>query len=244
MIRFFEKVMLLIVCLWCSVITGVAQNSSQLPDMGKAAAFHVIADRKVTNIGVTTVAGKLAVADDYAVLNSRLIGLIIDGLPHLGDPIAKEAHADLNSFYKQVFSLKPDRVLRTSDLTNTLAPGVYKINGSVKLSGSLTLNGGPNDSFIFLIDGDLTVEQGAQVGIAGGISPGNVFWVSSKNVNVFNEAYMWGSNLVAAGSIDLKSGAYLLGRAWSVGGSIDFDNNILGLPADLSVGLRSPRPQV
>lgn len=56
------------------------------------------------------------------------------------------------------------------------APGKYFIDGDAVLSGTLTLTGGPDDVWIFQVDGNLYARGGSKVVMAGGARAQNVWW--------------------------------------------------------------------
>ncbi len=59
----------------------------------------------------------------------------------------------------------------------TLSPGLYKWGtGLLITNAGVTLSGSATDVWIFQIDGDLTLETGAIVTLAGSALPENIFW--------------------------------------------------------------------
>ena len=58
----------------------------------------------------------------------------------------------------------------------TITPGLYKWASGVLISTDVTLNGNPNDIWIFQIAGDLTVANGKSVILSGGAQAKNIFW--------------------------------------------------------------------
>ncbi len=75
----------------------------------------------------------------------------------------------------------------------TLAPGLYKWTSSVTTTGSdVTINGGANDTWIFQITGDLSVDSNLKVILSGGAQAKNIVWQ-------------------VAGEVDLKTGSHFEG---------------------------------
>jgi hypothetical protein len=90
----------------------------------------------------------------------------------------------------------------------TLVPGTYKWSTGVSITTGVTLNGGPNDVWIFEIAQDLTVANGARVTLAGGALPKNIFWQvgGGTGVAIGTTAHMEGV-ILAAKAITVNTGA-------------------------------------
>ncbi len=61
----------------------------------------------------------------------------------------------------------------------TLPPGVYFFDTVLLIPLTLTLNGGPNDVWVFQTTGGITQSVGVQVVLTGGAQAKNVFWQSA-----------------------------------------------------------------
>ena len=79
------------------------------------------------------------------------------------------------------------------------------------ISTDVTLNGGPNDVWIFQIAGGITQASGKHVILAGGALPKNIFWQSAGVVALDTTADMEGIVLSQTG-ITLATGATVNGR--------------------------------
>ena len=93
----------------------------------------------------------------------------------------------------------------------TLAPGLYKASTAVGISTNVTLNGGPNDVWIFQISKGLTQASGTRVNLTGGAVASNVFWQVAGVVAIGTTADMEGEVLGATG-ITMNTGAKANGR--------------------------------
>lgn len=104
--------------------------------------------------------------------------------------------------------------LGAGDITTlTLVPGLYKWGTGVLISaGGVTLNGGPNDVWIFQIAQDLTVANGAIITLTGGALPKNIFWQVSGQATLGTTANFSGI-ILSQTLISLDTGATLTGRA-------------------------------
>jgi hypothetical protein len=93
----------------------------------------------------------------------------------------------------------------------TLPAGLYKWSNTVTIPSNVTLNGGPNDVWIFQIAGGITQASGARVILAGGAVPQHVFWQVFGVVDIGTTAHMEGV-VLSQTSITLKTGATVNGR--------------------------------
>ena len=108
-----------------------------------------------------------------------------------------------------------DAAGRTADYTEvgagnisgmTLPPATYKWGTGVTITTDVTLNGGPNDVWIFQIAQGITQASGAQVKLTGGAVAKNVFWQAFGVVALDTTAHMEGV-ILANTSITLNTGA-------------------------------------
>ncbi len=83
----------------------------------------------------------------------------------------------------------------------TLLPGLYRWNSAVTLpvGTNVTLNGGPNDVWIFQITGTLTTAASTNVLLTGGALAKNIFWqVAGSSVTLGANAHFEGVVLAKA----------------------------------------------
>jgi hypothetical protein len=93
-----------------------------------------------------------------------------------------------------------------------LVPGVYKWSTGVIIPTDVTLSGGPNDVWIFVIPGTLDLSSGKQVILSGGAQPQNIFWVVAGKTTL--EPYStFNGNILDQTLIRLQTGATLNGKA-------------------------------
>jgi hypothetical protein len=93
----------------------------------------------------------------------------------------------------------------------TLAPGVYKWGTGLLIPTDVTLAGSATDVWIFQIAQDLTVSSGAQLLLAGGALPENIFWQIAGLVDIGTTAHLEGV-VLGQTSITLQTGASINGR--------------------------------
>ncbi len=96
----------------------------------------------------------------------------------------------------------------------TLVPGLYKWGTGVLISTDVTLDGGPNDVWIFQIAGGITQAAGARVLLAGGAVPQNIFWQAFGAVALDSTAHFEGV-ILSQTEIVLGTGATANGRLLS-----------------------------
>jgi hypothetical protein len=114
----------------------------------------------------------------------------------------------------------------------TLAPGLYKWGTHVLISTDVTLNGGPNDVWIFQIAGDLIQANGKKVILTGGALPQNVFWQSFGVVTIGSTAHFEG-NILSQTSITLGTGASVNGRLLAQT-AVTMEGNTVVIPNSLT----------
>lgn len=97
----------------------------------------------------------------------------------------------------------------------TLPPGLYKWSTGVLISGAgVTLSGGPNDTWVFQIAQDLTVNSGAIVTLIGGAQPKNIFWVVAGQ-SLLGPGTDFSGIILCKTLISLNTGAKVTGRLLS-----------------------------
>ena len=111
---------------------------------------------------------------------------------------------------------------------NLLLPGLYKWGTAVTISTNITLDGGPNDVWIFQITGAVSMAANVRVELLGGARPENIFWQVIGAVGLGAGAQLEGI-MLSQGAINLGSGAVVNGRLLSVA-AITLDKNIVTQP--------------
>jgi hypothetical protein len=111
----------------------------------------------------------------------------------------------------------------------TLAPGLYKWGTGVAISTDVTIDGGPNDVWIFQISGDVTQASGTQVILSGGALPKNIFWQTFGQTMIGTNAHFEGIVLCQT-AIILETGASVNGRLLAQT-AVTLDQNAVTQPA-------------
>jgi hypothetical protein len=93
----------------------------------------------------------------------------------------------------------------------TLPPATYKWSSGVSIPTDVTLDGGPNDVWIFQISGGITQASATKVIMTGGALAKNVFWQAVGVVALDTTAHMEGI-VLSQTAITLATGATVNGR--------------------------------
>jgi hypothetical protein len=114
----------------------------------------------------------------------------------------------------------------------TLAPGIYKSNTSLGITGTVTLDGGgdPNAVWIFQIASTLITASNSNVVLAGGASAHNIFWQVGSSATLGTGSTLNGS-ILALASVTLTTGATLNGRALASTAAVTLDTNTVTIPS-------------
>jgi ice-binding like protein/Big-like domain-containing protein len=96
----------------------------------------------------------------------------------------------------------------------TLVPGLYKWGTGLLISADVTLDGGPDDVWIFQISGGITQASDVSIILAGGALPKNVFWQTFGAVALDTSAHFEGI-VLSQTEITVATGASVTGRLLS-----------------------------
>ncbi len=78
-------------------------------------------------------------------------------------------------------------------------------------NAGVTLSGGPNDTWVFQISQDLTVNSSAKITLLGGAQAKNIFWVVSGKATLGSDSDVSGI-ILSKTLISLNTGAKVTGR--------------------------------
>jgi hypothetical protein len=93
----------------------------------------------------------------------------------------------------------------------TLAPGLYKWGTGISISTDVTLQGGPNDVWIFQVAGTMDQGNATRVNLTGGALAKNVFWQPAGAVTIGTTAHFEGV-VLGKTLIAVNTGASVTGR--------------------------------
>lgn len=93
----------------------------------------------------------------------------------------------------------------------TIVPGLYKWGTDVLISTDVTLEGGPNDVWIFQVAGNLLQASATQVNLVGGAQAKNIFWQVAGSATIFTSAHFEGT-ILSQTLVSMLTGATMNGR--------------------------------
>jgi hypothetical protein len=200
-------------------------------NLGEAGNYAILAKSQVSTTGTTKVIGNIGLSPAAASFITGF-GLVADSTNVFSTSslvtgqifaanYAVPTPSNLTTSVSNMETAYTDAAGRAADYTElgagnisgmTLAPATYKWSSGLLISTDVTLNGGPNDVWIFEVAQNVTVANGAKIHLTGGALAKNVFWQSFGVVSVGTTATMEGT-VLAYTAINFKTGSVLNGRA-------------------------------
>jgi len=189
------------------------------PSLGAAGSFSVLAAKSMAANGSgTQIDGDLGLSPGLA--GSRTGNWTVGGAEYFGTSSqAFNAQADALSAFGNLAGQSSDGVLFAN---NSPAPGVYTAAADTTFSGTLTLNGGYDDVWIFQVGNDMTFT--GSVVMAGNAQACHVFW-QIGNSAVINSDSTFVGTLIASADITVHSNSIVYGRLISLNSSLVMESN-------------------
>lgn len=201
-------------------------------NLGTAGNFAAIGKAGISTTGVSSITGDIGVSPASATAITGF-GLIMDGLNTfattpivVGKVYASDytpptpaymttAVSDMENALTSAMGMTTSVIneLGAGDISGmTLVPGLYKFStGLLITNAGVTLSGGPNDTWVFQIAQDLTVNNTALVTLSGGALAKNIFWVTSTQA-VLGTTVDFKGNILSQTLISVNTGSTVLGR--------------------------------
>jgi hypothetical protein len=193
--------------------------------LGGAGNYVILAKSGISTTGVTAVTGDLGLSP-AAAGSITGFGLVADSTNVFSTSAqvtgnvyasnyAVPTPGNLTTAVNNMLTAYTDAAGRAPDYSElgagniggmTLPPATYKWNTGVTIPMDVTLNGGPNDVWIFQVAQGITQASAAQVILTGGALAKNVFWQSAGVVALGTTAHMEGV-ILAQTAITLNTGA-------------------------------------
>lgn len=245
-------------CLFAALLAQVVMGSQAPVSLGTAGNYVILAKSGISTVPPSAVTGDMGVSpiDSTAITGFSLIldsttqfatSSQVVGKVYAAD-YASPTPANLTTAVGDMQTAYTDAAGRTlpdatelgaGDISGlTITPGLYKWSSGVTIQTDVTLNGGPNDVWIFQIAGDVTMAGSHSVLLSGGAQAGNIFWqvAGGVGVDVGAGSHFEGIILAQAG-INLQTGATIKGRLLAQKAVTLDANTVTAVPAS-TVGLR------
>jgi hypothetical protein len=220
--------------IWSFQTGPVSAQGPPPVDLGKAGDFVILSKAGIDTVPTSALTGDIGVSpiDSTAITNFSLIldgsGTFSTSSQLIGHAFAADYTSPTPSYLTTAIGdmeaaatdaagrATPDFTeLGSGDISGlTLVPGLYKWGTGVLMSTDVTLNGGPNDVWIFQIAGGITEASGVRVNLAGGALPKNIFWQTFGAVSLDTTAHLEGI-VLSQTEITLATGATVNGRLLS-----------------------------
>ncbi|WP_276499633.1 ice-binding family protein [Pontibacter litorisediminis] len=218
-----------------SITLGLAQEI----DLGRATTFSALANKKIVfrGPGETKIQGNIGISPGRTIEGEQFLDLL--GRKERNSELAIAGMQNANRVYNEILgrTITQDHgpVLGNN---NSLGPGTYKISSDATLNSTLRLDGQGdiNSKFIFIIEGDFISNSGSIQFSDMGASAKNVYWIVKGNATIGAGSSFQG-NIIATKDITFYNRAALIGRAFSLDGTIYFDENSTAMPIVVETNL-------
>ncbi|WP_069657950.1 ice-binding family protein [Arcticibacter eurypsychrophilus] len=201
-------------------------------NLGSSADFGILTKSGISTTGVTVINGNIGVSPAAATAitgfglimdsnNQSSTSPIVTGKVYASDYAAPTpakmttAVSDMETAFttgNNLVTPAPIVALYAGDISGrTLPAGLYKWSTGVLITNAgVTLEGGPNDVWVFQIAQDLTVNSGI-ITLKGGAQAKNIFWVVSGQA-ILGTNTDFSGNILSKTLISLNTGAKVTGR--------------------------------
>jgi hypothetical protein len=227
--------------------TTTASGPSLAPvDLGAAGNYVILAKTGISNISSSAVTGDLGLSPaatsyvtGFSLTNATgyATSAQITGKIYAAD-MADPTPINLTTAVNNMVTAYNDAAGRPSpDFSElavgniggrTLTPGLYNWTNTVTMPSDVTISGGANDVFIFQIAGDLSMSNGVNMTLIGGVQAKNIFWQVAGTVTLGTTTHFEGIVLSMTG-ITIQTGGSFHGRALAQT-AVVLDGNAVTVP--------------
>jgi hypothetical protein len=205
-------------------------------DMGDACGYTILSKSGISTVPTSHVFGNIGVSPialtaitgfslDLDVGAQFAISSQVEGEAHGADMVAPRsveltlAVLAMQAAYTDAASRLNDDETRKNvgggDIGGmTLTPGVYTFTTAILITDDLTLEGGPDDVFIFQCTAALSQSVDTEVILSGGVQAKNVIWQNAGNVKIQPLAFLQGIILCKT-DVAIETGAYVNGAIYA-----------------------------
>ncbi|MBZ0244641.1 MAG: ice-binding family protein [Cyclobacteriaceae bacterium] len=213
-----------------SFTTGTATSGLSPVNLGAAGNYVLLAKTSISNVPTSAITGDIGLSP---AAESFITGFTltantgystateVTGKVYAADQ-ASPTPINLTTAVNDMITAYNDAAGRPSPDFSELATGniggkiltsgLYKWTTTVTVPSDVTISGGPNDVWIFQIDGDLTMGNAVSITLNGGAQAKNIFWQVAGTVTIGTNSHFEGVILSMTG-ITLQTSASMTGRA-------------------------------
>jgi hypothetical protein len=208
---------------------GASSSGSTAALLGRARPFAVLSQSGVSNKGRSIIYGDVGTVGSEGV-SGFPPGAVFAGSVHRGDPSVRDAQMDAVTAYKTLMHLKsfPIASVTEGNLGGlTLTPGIYALDSSARVNGTLRLDtlGKEHAVFVFQIGGNLTTTRDAAVIVDRGGFGEAVYWQVEGSVRLGKGTHFTG-NILAHNDIAAGNDAKIrCGRMFALTGTVVMDTD-------------------
>ena len=200
--------------------------------LGKATPFAVLGGTEVTNTGASVITGDLGVSPGSSVTGTPQVK---NGTIYSATAVAATAQAALGTAYTDAAGRTPTTPTNFSNSNlggKSLVPGVYKATSTLRLTGTLTLNGNgdPNAVFVFQAGSTLVTASSSAVKLTGSAQACNVFWKVGSSATLGSTSTFVGT-ILALTSVTVTTNVTVTGRVLARNGAVTLIDDTITRPA-------------
>jgi hypothetical protein len=211
---------------------SLAYSGKTATNLGSAGAYVILAKTGVSNTGGSAIDGNVGVSPAAAsyITGFSLVGagayatsIYVNGKVYAANYAVPTptnlttAIGSMETAYNNAAGRSdPDfNELSSGDIGGlTLEPGLYKWSSAVTMPMNVTLSGTATDVWIFQVAGNLSMDAGVSIIMAGGALAENVYWQVAGQVDLFASSHFEGIILCKT-AVNMKTSATMNGRIFA-----------------------------
>ena len=204
---------------------GAASFKEELPTLGEAEPFSVLASQSIASIGVSKVTGGLGISPGTE--DQKKGEWIVEGESYFGpSSLAEQGLKSAKAYADYLKTLECSTIpsLETVQELTVLNPGVYCYEESLTIDTDILLDsqGDPEAKFVFKVPKNLEIGQGVSIASPEPKTSESVYWLVDGDVLLEDESELTGT-LIAEGSITAGKWVSVTGRLITLEGGISVD---------------------
>ena len=219
---------------------GAASFKEELPTLGEAEPFSVLASQSIASIGVSKVTGGLGISPGTE--DQKKGEWIVEGESYFGpSSLAEQGLKSAKAYADYLKTLECSTIpsLETVQELTVLNPGVYCYEESLTIDTDILLDsqGDPEAKFVFKVPKNLEIGQGVSIASPELKTSESVYWLVDGDVLLEDESELTGT-LIAEGSITAGKRVSVTGRLITLEGGISVDE----ISVTTVIGALPPEP--